>query len=274
MIFLKSFVEIFFLMKRVPLRNLLIFKSSINGRGGPQKKIVLRARGGRKKIVYKIVDFFRVLYYIPAVMCRFEFDNNRNVFLVLLCYENGFLSYIVAPSLVRFGFSIVSGFRVPLKFGNFMLVKNYFLGTLFHNLTISRFSKIARSAGVYIQILKKIGNFIVLRLPSKEERLFNVSNLFGTFGVIANDIQKLRFSLKASDNIRKGKKSIVRGVAKNAVDHPHGGGSGRASSGIPSESLWGWYTKGLRTSTKFWRYGGNLKWKILKRRKIKKQRKR
>jgi large subunit ribosomal protein L2 len=257
----------YFSIKRIKLKSLMIKKIRINGRnsGG---KIVLRYRGGGGvKKFYRFVDFFRKLYNIPAIVRSFVYDPNRNIYLSLLYYINGIFSYILTPVYLNIGDFVISGFRVLLQNGNNLPLVYVPLGTLVNG--VSFFSKdpskIARAAGTSIQLLKRFLNYILIRLPSGEERLVGLFN-FCSIGALSGSLNKLYRITKAGNNIRAGRKSAVRGVAKNPVDHPHGGGEGRTTAAQPSVSPWGVYTKGTRSTTKFIRYNKINTWKIFRRR--------
>lgn len=258
-------VESFF-VKRINLKSLRVFKKRLSGRNR-RGRIVLRFRGGGAKKFYKLVDLFRRLYNLPGLVKAFVYDAGRNLFLSLIHYSNGVYSYILTPVYLSVGVFVVSGFRVVLKSGNFLSLVFVPLGSLVNG--VSFFfdgpSKIARSGGTSVQLLKRFLDYSLIRLPSGEERLVGLSN-FCSVGALSGSVNKLYKLNKAGDNIFKGRKPVVRGVAKNPVDHPHGGGEGRTTAGQPSVTPWGVYTKGVRTTTKFIRYRGLNLWRIFKRR--------
>lgn len=269
MFFFSRSVEFVVYKRSFLLRNLMILKRRIDGRNSTGS-LVFYNRGGGSRRFYRFVDYYRFFFNIPAIVRRFEYDPNRNAYIALLCYINGFLSYIIAPVNLCVGTFVVSGIRVPLTVGNHMVLAYYPIGSLVYNVSIrvnSR-SSIARAAGTSVQILKKVANYMILRLPSKEERLFD-SFCTATSGVVANDLQRFKYFTKASDSVWLGHKPRVRGVAKNPIDHPHGGGEGRTTSGRPSITPWGIYTKGVRTSKRFARYEGSNRWRIMRRRRNK-----
>src|SRR5579875_1068407 len=189
-------------------KKLLISKKELAGRSN-LGRIILVGRGGSKyKRFYRLIDFKRILINVPGLILHFEYDLNRNCYIMLVIYKNGLLSY------------------------NYVYV-----------------ARIARSAGTYIQLVRKFGNFCLLRLPSKEERFF-FNNSKVIVGRVASEAHKLLKYNKAGILRRYGIRPKVRGTAKNPIDHPHGG-AGRTATGMPSVSPWGVYTKGVRTSTRF-----------------------
>lgn len=258
-------VECFY-TKRVHIKRLRVLKKRLSGRNR-QGHIVLRSRGGGTRKYYKFVDLFRRLYNLPGLVKAFVYDAGRNLYLSLVYYSNGIYSYILTPVYLNVGDFVVSGFRVVLRSGNFLSLVFLPLGSLVNSVSFffNGPSKIARSAGSSVQLLKRFLDYSLIRLPSGEERLIGLSN-FCSVGVLSGSVNKLYRFRKAGDNVFRGRKSVVRGVAKNPVDHPHGGGEGRTTAGQPSVTPWGVYTKGVRTTTKFLRYRGLNTWKIFKRR--------
>lgn len=258
-------VECFF-VKRINLKKLRVFKKRLSGRDR-RGRIVLRSRGGGVRRFYKFVDLFRRLYNLPGLVKAFVYDAGRNLFLSLIHYSNGVYSYILTPVYLSVGEFVISGFRVVLRSGNFLSLVFLPLGSLVN--CVSFFfngpSKIARSAGASVQLLKRFLDYSLIRLPSGEERLVGLNN-FCSVGVLSGSVNKLYKLKKAGDNIFRGRRPVVRGVAKNPIDHPHGGGEGRTTAGQPSVTPWGIYTKGVRTTTKFDRYRGLNVWRIFRRR--------
>lgn len=255
-----------FHVKQVKLRNLRVSKRRFSGRNR-SGRIVLRSRGGGTKKFYKFIDLFRRLYNLPGLVKAFVYDAGRNLFLSLIYYSNGVYSYILTPVYLNVGEFVVSGFRVMLKSGNFLSLVFVPLGSLVNSVSffLDGPSKIARSAGAAVQLLKRFLDYSLIRLPSGEERLVGLSN-FCSVGVLSGSVNKLYKFKKAGDRIFRGRRPMVRGVAKNPIDHPHGGGEGRTTAGQPSVTPWGVYTKGVRTTTKFKRYNGLNTWRIFKRR--------
>jgi large subunit ribosomal protein L2 len=264
--FLKNQTYEFYSYRTKFVKNMYIFKKRLSGRNA-KGSIIFYHRGGGIKRYFKIIDFFRFFRYIPAKVIRIEYDINRLHFLCLLCYLNGCLSYIISPSLINLNDFIYSNYKNFLNIGAVFLLYRIPLGIFISHLELYKFSgsKFSRSAGTGIQLLKKIGLFILVRLSSKEERFLSLQNS-AVLGKNAYDLKKFIFKSKAGDNRKIGFKSIVRGVVKNPIDHPHGGGEGRTTAGQPSVSPWGIYTKGIRTTTRFNRQFINLKWGFFKRR--------
>lgn len=248
------------------VKNMYIFKKRISGRSS-KGFIILNSRGGGFKRYYKIIDFFRFFRFIPARLIRIEYDLNRFVFVCLLLYINGCISYIICPSLLNIGDYIFSVIKNYLTIGTVAYLYRIPVGTFIHNVNfkIANKFKVARSAGCFVYILKKIGFFVLIRLMSKEERFLKIFNS-ATIGRVSYELKKFVKFKKASSYKKFGFKSVTRGVAKNPIDHPHGGGEGRTTSGQPSVSPWGIYTKGVRTTTRFLRFGIFFKWGFFKRR--------
>lgn len=249
---LKYTQKLFVMMKRYSGR-------SNNG------NLIFFGRGGGYRNYYRVVDFKRLLINVPGKILRFEYDPNRNIYIMLVLYLNGALSYLLAPNLLKCNSYIFAGVKVLPKVGNLISLLNCPTGSFVHCIKIdSVFSKFARSAGTYIQIIRKIGYTVLLRFPSKEERFILIDNMC-VLGRLSGEHVKLFKHTSAGFFRRLGFRPKVRGVAKNPIDHPHGGGEGRTTAGQPSVTPWGFYTKGIRTTTRFFRF--NLsKWGFFKRR--------
>lgn len=174
---------------------------------------------------------------------------------MLISYLNGFISYKIAPTLVTSGMIILDNFKFLGKNGSFGQLMQCNVGSFIYNYQSSLYglSKYARSAGVYIQLVRKLGSFGLLRFSSGEERFVSLFS-YCCIGRVSGRLVKLMKKVSAGSNIRRGFKSKVRGVAKNPIDHPHGGGEGRTTAGQPSVTPWGIYTKGVRTTTRFKRF--------------------
>lgn len=243
---------------------LLVSKKSKNGRNN-LGNLIISGVGNCSKRFYRLIDFNRKLYNLPSRIHAFEFDPNRNIYITLLIAINGIMFYILTPMLVRLNMFLYSGIKVYMRNGNHTMILNCPVGSLIHNIQINLQKAIyARSAGTFIQIVRKFGCYVLSRFPSKEER-FYYCDVSCTYGRLANENHKLYKYSKAGDRRRRGFKSNVRGVVKNPIDHPHGGGSGRTTAGQPSVSRWGIYTKGIRTTTRFTRF--NLtRWGFFRRR--------
>ena len=238
-----------------PIRSLTLPMRSSGGRNSRTGRITVHHRGGmdRRYKIWRIVDFRRDLRNIPATVLRFEFDPNRSALLALVAYDNGTLSYILAPKGVKLGDQIISSVNAPIKSGNAVPIGMVPIGTYVHNLEIRPGSgaKFGRSSGAGIQILKRVGNLITVKFRSGEIR--NIpENCWTTVGIVMdfNDITSgtqyagtKKVLGKAGASRHLGRRPVVRGRAKNPVDHPHGGNTG----GRPSTNPWGKLTKGKAT---------------------------
>ena len=212
-------------------------------------RITMRRIGGGHKRRYRFVDFKRnTKFDVPATVERIEYDPNRTAFIALIRYEDGELSYIIAPQRLQVGDTVISGNRVDVKPGNAMPMANIPVGTIIHNVEMKpgKGAQIARSAGTYVQLVGKDQGYALLRLGSGEVRLIR-GECMATIGAVSNpDQQNVKLG-KAGRNRWLGKRPSVRGVAMNPVDHPHGGGEGRTSGGRHPVTPWGKPTKGKRT---------------------------
>jgi large subunit ribosomal protein L2 len=226
--------------------------TGLTGNGGRNNtgRITMRRRGGGHKRRYRIVDFKRRKTGSASVE-RLEYDPNRSAFIALIKYEDGELSYILAPQRLAAGDTVVSGDREDIKPGNCMPMENIPLGTIIHNIEMKpgRGGQIARAAGTYAQLIGKDAGFAQLRLSSGETRMVQ-ARCVATIGSVSNQDNKNANIGKAGRNRWLGHRPSVRGVAMNPVDHPHGGGEGRSSGGRHPVSPWGVPTKGKRTRGK------------------------
>jgi large subunit ribosomal protein L2 len=256
----------FNLRKYICVKNMYITKKRLSGRSSFGVIIAGHAGGGEKKR-YKLVDFFRIFRDMPSRVVRFEYDSNRSAYLALISYLNGCLSYVLASSLLKIGDYIFSGAIFSMCVSSVFSLYRVPLGSFVHSvsLRLGLGGIMARAAGSSIQVLKKVGLFVLLRLPSKEERFVNFFR-FGSIGKVGYESKKFMRLVKAGSSVHSGARPIVRGVAKNPIDHPHGGGEGRTTAGKPSVSPWGIYTKGVRTTTRYKRRSVVYKWGFLKRR--------
>ena len=238
------------LHKGKPVKSLTKGLSKSGGRNN-HGRITARRRGGGAKRSYRLVDFKRRRFEV-AVVERLEYDPNRSAFIALIKYENGDLSYILAPQRLAAGDSVVAGERVDVKPGNAMPLASMPIGTIIHNVEMKpgKGGQIARSAGTYVQLVGRDQGYAILRLTSGEQRLVR-AECMATVGAVSNpDNSNIKLA-KAGRNRWLGKRPSVRGVAMNPVDHPHGGGEGRTSGGRHPVTPWGKPTKGKRTrSTK------------------------
>jgi len=222
----------------------------LRGKGGRNNKgrITARRRGGGHKKRYRVIDFKRTKYDVPAIVERIEYDPNRSAFIALIKYEDGELSYILAPQRLREGDVVIAGKSVDIKPGNAMPMQNIPVGTIVHNVEMKagKGGQMARAAGTYAQIIGKDQGYMQLRLISGELRMVR-AECMATIGAVSNPDQQNMKLGKAGRKRWLGKRPSVRGVAMNPVDHPHGGGEGRTSGGRHPVSPWGKPTKGKRT---------------------------
>ncbi|MGZ5285986.1 MAG: 50S ribosomal protein L2 [Flavisolibacter sp.] len=232
-----------------PEKSLLEVKNRTGGRNFQGRRSMRYIGGGHKK-AYRIIDFKRNKKEIPATVASIEYDPNRTTFIALLNYADGEKRYILAPQGLTVGMTVVSGDAVAPELGNALLLKNMPLGTVVHNIEMQpgQGGKIARSAGSSAQLSNKEEKYAVLKMPSGELRKVLI-NCYATVGIASNSDHQLQSMGKAGRNRWKGIKPRNRGVAMNPVDHPMGGGEGRASGGQP-RSRTGQYSRGLKTRTK------------------------
>ena len=218
----------------------------INRTGGRnfQGRRAMRYIGGGHKKQYRIIDFKRDKKDIPATVASIEYDPNRTAFIALLNYADGEKRYIIAPQGLQVGATVLSGDAVAPELGHALQMKNMPLGTVVHNIEMQpgQGGKLARSAGSSAQLANKEEKYGVLKMPSGELRKILI-NCYATVGVVSNSDHNLESKGKAGRNRWKGIRPRVRGVAMNPVDHPMGGGEGKASGGHP-RSRTGKYAKG------------------------------
>ena len=254
-----SFEEI---TTNVPEKSLLIPLKKSGGRNGSGKMTVRNIGGGHKKKI-RLVDFKRTKDDVEAIVKTIEYDPTRSAFIALVTYKDGKKSYIIAPSGLKGGKKIISGDSSPIEIGNCLKLENIPLGTIIHNVELSpkKGAAMARSAGSYAQLVAKEGKYATIKLPSGETRLVLLT-CRATIGSVSNANHMNTRLGKAGRNRWLGKRPRVRGVAMNPVDHPMGGGEGKASGGHP-RSRTGLYSKGLKTRKKN-KYSDKL---IIKKRK-------
>ncbi len=214
-------------------------------------KITVRFRGGGHKRHYRIIDFARDKDGIPARVVSREYDPNRSSWITLLHYADGAKRYIIAPVSLEIGSQVEAGEKAEIRIGNALPLRRIPLGAVIHNLELSpgRGGQVARSAGTSAKLIGKEGKRAHIRMPSGEVRIFNVE-CRATIGEVGNPDHKNVKSGKAGRIRHMGRKPHVRGVAMNPVDHPHGGGEGRARVGRPQVSPTGKLAKGGRTRKK------------------------
>jgi large subunit ribosomal protein L2 len=232
-----------------PEKSLVEFKKGSGGRNSSGRR-AMRYIGGGNKTMYRIIDFKRDKKNIPAKVATVEYDPNRTTFIALLNYADGEKRYMLAPQGLTVGTTVVSGDAVAPELGNALQLKNMPLGTVVHNIEMQpgQGGKIARSAGASAQLSNKEEKYAVLKMPSGELRKVLI-NCYATVGVASNSDHNLQSMGKAGRNRWKGIRPRTRGVAMNPVDHPMGGGEGRASGGHP-RSRTGKYAKGEKTRTR------------------------
>lgn len=233
----------------VPEQSLVEPKKRTGGRNS-SGHLSMRYRGGGHKKKYRIVDFKRNKKDITATVVSIEYDPNRTAFIALLNYSDGEKRYILAPQGLQVGTTVQSGDAVAPEIGNALQLKNMPLGTNVHNIEMQpgQGGKLSRSAGASAQLTNKEERYAVLKMPSGELRKILI-NCYATVGVVSNSDHSLQSMGKAGRNRWKGIKPRNRGVAMNPVDHPMGGGEGKASGGQP-RSRNGQYSRGLKTRTK------------------------
>lgn len=235
------------LYKGKPVKGLTEGKSSSGGRNN-NGRITVRWRGGGHKRRYRVVDFKRGKQDMPAVVERIEYDPNRTAFIALIKYQDGELSYILAPQRIAVGDTVISARQADVRPGNAMPLMSMPVGTIVHNIEMKpgRGGQIARSAGTYAQYVGRDAGYAILRLNSGEQRRVH-QTCFATVGAVSNPDHGNISIAKAGRNRWLGRRPSVRGVAMNPVDHPHGGGEGRTSGGRHPVTPWGKPTKGMKT---------------------------
>jgi len=210
--------------------------------------VTSRRMGGGHKQRVRIVDFQRSRLDVPAKILSVEYDPSRSARISLIEYQDGQKSYILAPEGIQIGHSVVSGKQVEVKIGNHLPLRNIPEGTAIHNLELQPGlgGKLVRSAGSMAQILSKELSYAHVKLPSKEVRMIPL-DAFATVGQCSN-IEHENIMLGKAGRARwKGRRPVSRGVARNPVDHPMGGGEGKSKGGNHPQSPWGQKSKGLKT---------------------------
>ena len=235
------------LYKGAPHKSLTEKQSKTAGRNN-HGRITTRHRGGGHKQHYRIVDFKRDKVDISATVERIEYDPNRTANIALVCYEDGERRYIIAPKGISVGMQICSGKNAQIKPGDSLPLRNIPMGTIIHCIELlpGKGAQLARSAGAFVQLQAREGNYAQLKLRSGEIRKVHI-DCYATVGEVGNSEHNLRSIGKAGAVRWRGIRPTVRGVAMNPVDHPHGGGEGRTSAGRHPVSPWGTPAKGYRT---------------------------
>lgn len=230
-----------------PVKNLTEGLRKTGGRNNNGRATNINIGGGHKKR-YRILDFKRQKDNIPATVERIEYDPNRTAFIALVKYKDGELSYILAPQRLKEGDVVMSGDQADIKPGNALALKSIPIGTIVHNIEMKpkKGGQLARSGGAYAQIVGRDSGFVLVRLTSGEQRRI-LGECRATIGAVSNPDQKNINLGKAGRSRWLGRRPHVRGVAKNPVDHPHGGGEGKTSGGRHPVTPWGKPTKGKKT---------------------------
>ncbi len=229
-----------------PQKSLTVGLSASGGRNSVGH-MTMRYRGGGHKRKYRIIDFQRVKDDLSATVKTIEYDPNRSAFICLVEYTDGEKSYIIAPQGLKVGAEVKSGKGVAAEIGNTMILSEVPLGVQVHNIEMvpGRGGVLARSAGTYATLAGKEGKYAVLKMPSGEVRRILMTCRV-TVGTVSNSDHSLQVMGKAGANRWRGRRPHNRGVVMNPVDHPMGGGEGRASGGQP-RSRNGLFAKGLKT---------------------------
>ena len=233
--------------KGSPVKSLTRGKISSGGRNN-LGRITSRSKGAGHKKRYRIIDFHRNKIDITGKVERIEYDPNRSSYIALIKYSDNSKSYIICPQNIKIGDDIISGKSKEIKTGNCMPLRDIPPGTLVHNVELieGNGGKLARSAGSSVTLSGFDGDHAIIKLSSGETRKVRAA-CKATIGSVSNPDQKNIKIGKAGRNRWKGKRPMVRGVAKNPVDHPHGGGEGKTSGGRNPVSPWGQSAKGLKT---------------------------
>lgn len=230
-----------------PERSLLAGRNNQHAGRNNQGRRTMRYRGGGNKKQFRIIDFKRKQDGIEGLVKAIEYDPNRTAFIALIYYPNGVKSYILAPDGLKVGATIRSGSNIAPELGNSLPLSEIPLGTTVHNIEITpgQGGALVRSAGVSAQILGRDGKYVVIKMPSGETRLI-LGACRATVGTVSNPDHNLEQLGKAGRKRWLGRRPRNRGVAMNPVDHPMGGGEGRASGGHP-RSRKGLKAKGFKT---------------------------
>jgi large subunit ribosomal protein L2 len=238
------------LTRSTPEKSLVRGKKSTGGRNS-SGRITTRFRGGGVKRKYRVIDFKRNKFDIPASVAEIEYDPNRSARIALLHYADGEKRYILCPDGVSQGDSLMSGRKAELRPGNALKLEDIPVGVNLHNIELEpgRGGVMVRSAGMSAVLRAKEGKHAQVKLPSGEIRLINLKCM-ATIGVVGNSEHSSIKLGKAGKKRYQGKRPHVRGVVMNPVDHPMGGGEGKTSGGGHPQSPWGQLAKGYRTRKK------------------------
>ena len=235
------------LYKGKPVKTLTVGLTSKGGRNN-LGRITTRHQGGGHKKRYRLVDFVRNKLDVAATVERIEYDPNRTAFIALVKYEDGELSYILAPQKLNVGDKIISSDKADIKVGNTLPLENIPVGTIIHNVEMKpgKGGQIARSAGSYVQLVGRDSGYALLKMCSSEVRMVPTA-CRATIGSVSNSDHQNKKLGKAGRSRWLGRRPTVRGVVMNPIDHPHGGGEGRTSGGRHPSTPWGKPTKGKKT---------------------------
>jgi large subunit ribosomal protein L2 len=234
------------LYKGKPVKSLVEGLNKAGGRSNTGR-ITSRRKGGGHKSAYRMVDFKRTKFDMPATVERLEYDPNRTGFIALIKYQDGTLSYILAPQRLSAGDTVVSGQNVDVKPGNAMPMGNMPVGTIVHNIETKpgKGGALARSAGGYAMLAGRDQGYVILKLKSGETRMLSAACM-ATVGAVSNPDHINEIVGKAGRTRWKGARPVSRGIARNPVDHPNGG---RTNGGKHWATPWGKPTKGKKTRT-------------------------
>lgn len=231
-------------------RPVKILTEGLTGTGGRNNRgrVTARHKGGGAKKLYRKVDFKRNRWDVPATVERLEYDPNRTAFIALIKYNDGQLSYILAPQRLAVGDTVITSKTADIKPGNVLPLKSIPVGTIIHNIEMKplKGAQMVRSAGCYAQLVGRDAGYAQIKLTSGELRMVP-DVCVATIGAVSNPDNMNQVMSKAGRNRHKGKRPHVRGVAMNPFDHPHGGGEGKASGGRHPVTPWGKKTRGPKT---------------------------
>ncbi|MCX6243767.1 MAG: 50S ribosomal protein L2 [Bacteroidetes bacterium] len=232
-----------------PEKSLLLPQRKSGGRNN-EGKMTMRYMGGGHKQMYRIIDFKRDKESIPGIVKTIEYDPGRTARIALVFYNDGEKRYIIAPHGLKVGQTVISGKGCSPEIGNTLYLSEIPFGTIIHNVELrpGQGAKLVRSAGSYAQLMSRDGKFAIIKMPSGETRMI-LQACKATIGMVSNQDHQLESSGKAGRSRWLGRRPRTRGVAMNPVDHPMGGGEGRASGGHP-RSRKGTPAKGYKTRSK------------------------
>ncbi len=235
--------------RKVKKRRKLIVPLKKHAGRSNQGKITVRHRGGGVKRLYRVVEFGQNPLDVKGVVVEIEYDPNRTADIALVEYDNGEHKYILAPQKLKKGDKVVTSEEAEVKPGNRMRLKNIPVGTAIYNVGLhpDGKGKMVKSAGATAIVLAQEGGFTHLRMPSREVR--KVANMsFASIGEVSKPEHRYRKIRKAGISRKMGRRPVVRGSAMNPVDHPHGGGEGKAPIGMPApKTPWGKIARGVKT---------------------------